>query len=385
MSTHYKIALICATILFSLCTNALGQETITLNATKDNSMFEEGSELSNGAGRFLFAGTTADRNNGARRRALLAFEDLTGLGQNPSVTNAELTLFMSKTISGSLNVSLHRALADWGEAGSDARGPEGTGIEGENGDVTWTQAMIGGDLWSSPGGDYVAEASSTASVDVEGQFYTFPSTPELIADIELWAANPDQNYGWVLLGDESAGTGTAKRFNSREHDNTSRRPMLAMTYIAGEAPFAINYGHSGGWFNFDTAGQGIMIEVFPQSQQLFLTWFTYQTAEEAKVGSADHRWLSGLGTYENNRVEIDLQVTSGGFFDDPTDVDRTEPGSVGTVILEFSSCAEGTMSYDIEASASKFAVERKLENTFSIQRLSSPPQVCLDQAELAGR
>lgn len=152
----------------------------------------------------------------------------------------------------------------------------------------------------------------------------------------------------------------------------------AVRFRTLEEGFAINFGLTGGWFNADTAGQGIMIEVIPGSSQVFLTWFTYEAAA-GKIGSPDHRWLSGLGTYDGGRVEIDLQVTSGGLFDDPVDVDRTEPGAVGTVILEFQSCTEGTLSYDI-ADAPAVGLT-KISNSFPIQRLAGAPQACIDAAQ----
>ena len=50
-----------------------GPETVPLAAAKDNSLFSENNN-SNGAGTWLFAGRTAPQNNGAVRRALLAFD-----------------------------------------------------------------------------------------------------------------------------------------------------------------------------------------------------------------------------------------------------------------------------------------------------------------------
>ena len=105
----------------------------------------------------------------------------------------------------------------------------------------------------------------------------------------------------------------SKQISSRE--SAAGQPQLNIEFTLGDPVFPINFGHSGGWFNLDTAGQGVMIEVFPDLNQVFLTWFTYEAAESAKIGSSDHRWLSGLGTIDGGRVEIDLQVTSGAFFD----------------------------------------------------------------------
>lgn len=137
--------------------------------------------------------------------------------------------------------------------------------------------------------------------------------------------------------------------------------------------FNINYGLSGGWFSPETAGQGLLLEVLPDSEQVFVTWFTYEAAAAAKVGAAEHRWLSGLGPIDGNRVEVDLRVTSGGVFDDPVDVSRTDPGAYGTLTLEFSDCANATMTYDLTAEG--------FQGSRNLIRLSAPPQTCLDLAE----
>ena len=45
---------------------------------------------------------------------------------------------------------------------------------------------------------------------------------------------------------------------------------------------------------------------------------------------------------------MNITMTSGGIFDDPTEVDRTDPpGSDGTSTLTFESCTAGTIEYDI--------------------------------------
>ena len=45
---------------------------------------------------------------------------------------------------------------------------------------------------------------------------------------------------------------------------------------------------------------------------------------------------------------MDIEMTSGGLFDVPTDIQRTDPpGSDGKIILTFTSCSSGTVEYDI--------------------------------------
>ena len=45
---------------------------------------------------------------------------------------------------------------------------------------------------------------------------------------------------------------------------------------------------------------------------------------------------------------MNITMTTGGIFDGPTEVDRTDPpGSDGTITLAFKSCTAGTIEYDI--------------------------------------
>ena len=84
-----------------------------------------------------------------------------------------------------------------------------------------------------------------------------------------------------------------------------------------------------------------------------MAWFTYDTElppqdATANLGDPGHRWLTGVGPIEGNQVTMEIEMTSGGLFDTPTLIDRTDPpGSDGTIILIFTSCNSATIEYDI--------------------------------------
>ena len=48
----------------------------------------------------------------------------------------------------------------------------------------------------------------------------------MIADVQSWLDNPATNFGWLVLGDESA-SATAKRFDTRE---SASPPVLTIEY-----------------------------------------------------------------------------------------------------------------------------------------------------------
>ena len=60
-------------------------------------------------------------------------------------------------------------------------------------------------------------------------FYTWESTRPLVQDVQLWISAPRRNFGWILIGDETAPQ-SAKRFASRESSDPLLRPLLEVTY-----------------------------------------------------------------------------------------------------------------------------------------------------------
>lgn len=202
-------------------------EEVFLVPTKDNTLFEHpAGGLGNGAGVYVFVGKTGE---GKIRRGLLAFDVGGSVPAGATITRAALTLHMSKTTAGPVEISLHRALADWGEGTSDAAAQEGKGVAATPGDATWLHTTFDAALWATPGGDFVPEPSATATVDKVGS-YTWES-PQLAADAQAWLNDPGRNFGWVVIGGESA-NGTAKRFDSREQADQANWPTLSLTYDA---------------------------------------------------------------------------------------------------------------------------------------------------------
>jgi len=118
-------------------------------------------------------------------------------------------------------------------------------------------------------------------------------------------------------------------------------------------PFKINAGLTDAWYNPDTSGQGFFISVYPDLEVVSLAWFTYDTelpppGAVANLGDPGHRWLTAVGPILGNQAVMDIEMTSGGLFDTPTVITRTDPpGSDGTITLTFDGCNAGTVEYDI--------------------------------------
>jgi hypothetical protein len=217
-------ALIGATLLAPI----VGAEQVMLTPQKDNTMFEDG-PLSNGAGSHLYSGANGI---GLIRRGLLAFDVAGAVPAGSTIDAATLTLFCSQTISGPQAVSLRRVSKDWGEGASNSDGlgggGGGSGAAAAPGDATWVHTFFPGSFWTSQGGDFSATQSAATNVGLDG-FYTWGSTPALVADVQAWLDVPGSNFGWVVMGNEGEAI-TAKRFNSSEHAVVQTRPMLTINF-----------------------------------------------------------------------------------------------------------------------------------------------------------
>src|SRR6266536_6406864 len=82
---------------------------------------------------------------------------------------------------------------------------------------------------TTQGGDFSATVTASQSVGPVGQ-YTW-SSAQMVADVQSWVNNPASNFGWLVVGDESA-AGTTKRLDTRE---SASPPVLTIEYRSGQS------------------------------------------------------------------------------------------------------------------------------------------------------
>jgi hypothetical protein len=158
---------------------------------------------------------------------------------------------------------------------------------------------------------------------------------------------PDVGGGTANISIASAGTYT---FTLRCSDGTNNDASDAdVTVTAKPLAFEMNAGLNDAWFYPVTNGQGFIINVFPNIGYVTLSWFTYDTERPAEsvtanLGEPGHRWLSALGTYTGNQAVMNINISSGGLFDMPTEITEVIDG---TIILTFTDCSNGMVEYDI--------------------------------------
>jgi hypothetical protein len=201
-------------------------ETLFVEAGRDTTLIEEpDGALANGAGPVFFVGRTNQRQNSVRR-GLIYFDVAAVLPEHARVESARVILYMSPSNPAPHRIGLHRSLSGWGEGASYASG--GGGDVSEPGDATWIHTFYSDEFWVKSGGHFVVRASSSREVGASA-FYAWESTQKMIADVRLWLAAPDRNFGWILLGDEATPQ-NVKSFASREEPDAPLRPTLELTY-----------------------------------------------------------------------------------------------------------------------------------------------------------
>jgi hypothetical protein len=219
-----------ALLLLMLVVSATSAQTVVINSSKDNTLYEEpAGATSNGAGEYMFVGRTNQGSNSIRR-GMIAFNLAGQIPTGATITSVTLSLNMSKTIGGVKTVNVHRLTADWGEGSSNAAANEGGGAPATTNDATWLHRFFSGLLWATAGGAYAATPSASAAVGVVAR-YTWGSTAGLVSDVQQWVNTPSANFGWILVGDESVGA-TAKRFDTKENLTAANRPSLSVTFTA---------------------------------------------------------------------------------------------------------------------------------------------------------
>jgi len=201
-----------------------GADTVTLLPAADSTMYQGSDTRSNGAGEHLFVGRTDESR---LRRGLIRF-DLSAVPTGSTITSATLTMWVSRTRGPSTGVALHRALAAWGEAGSNAAEEEGEGGTAQPGDATWSHRLFNTSTWTTLGGDFTATASATTNVAGENSSYSW-SAAGVGADVQAWVNTPASNFGWVMRGNETSDM-TAKRFDTKENSTAQNRPRLVVVF-----------------------------------------------------------------------------------------------------------------------------------------------------------
>jgi len=163
------------------------------------------------------------------------------------------------------------------------------------------------------------------------------------------------------------------------NDSSGRSGSIELTRLAKNVTCGANgtgaanadFAFSGNWYDPETSGQGITVEINPLSPVAFFAWYTYALTGAA-AGASGQRWFTGQSSYAAGArtLGMTLYETTGGRFDTPT----TPPPTtrvVGTATLDFQSCSAATLDYMFTSGSSVGAA-----NKIALRRVGPVPPGC---------
>ncbi|MDH3786222.1 MAG: hypothetical protein OEV00_12960, partial [Acidobacteriota bacterium] len=222
-------------------------DSVQIAPTRDNTLYEPVSQVgfqdtSNALGPNLFSGKVKDalNNSGqvAVRRAVLYFDVAGAVPPGATINAVQLTLVANRVKQNTgFNAPLHRLQSDWGQGTSNTgNSQQGRGDTPTTNDPTWQHTFYSSQIWGTPGGDFSATISGTTTVGGNGS-YSWGSTSTMVSDVQGWLDVPTQNFGWILIVDESQ-IETAKRFASVNNTDNggADRPSLFIDYTPSGGP-----------------------------------------------------------------------------------------------------------------------------------------------------
>ncbi len=137
--------------------------------------------------------------------------DLSSIPSNATIRKAELSIFGGA--GKEVTLSAYPLGTDWS--------PHRVNWVDADHQKTWTAPGL------KRGLDYAVDPADTATTNNEPSWQTFDITDAA----QQWAADPQSNFGLVILGDWPGWQlGPQREFASSESDNTTHRPKLIITY-----------------------------------------------------------------------------------------------------------------------------------------------------------
>lgn len=269
--------------------------TAVLKPVADTTLFAYQPNNNNGKGTTLIVGGL-ERQSPTPCRSLVRFDLGTSVPAGSIITNVSIKLAVTRErgSSGPIQTGFHRLLRDWTEG---AKNNPGGGSPATAGEATWNSRSKGTADWSAPGGagDFAATPSATIALDNTGS-YTIASTPELIADVQAWLADPSTSRGWMLLAPQETTPSSARRLAARENPSQAITLTVGFTTPPPPAvpPVASAQVAADGFFEVSfPATAGVRYGVQRRSELDATPWVDAATFAPSQDGVLTHRVAVG--------------------------------------------------------------------------------------------
>ena len=197
--------------------------------------------------------------------------------------------------------------------------------------------------------------SSKVTIDLESEVDTYLyliEGPEATGSVISENDDSGNLSNSRIVAELSAGTYTIEATTFSAAETGSFVVSVESISACVDCPFEINAGLNDAWYNPATNGQGFLVTVFPDIEQMYVAWFTFDTERPpdsvtAELGDPGHRWLTAQGPYDGDSATLRIFVTEGGVFDAAEPPATTDPAGDGTLVIEFVDCTEALATYEI--------------------------------------
>lgn len=105
---------------------------------------------------------------------------------------------------------------------------------------------------------------------------------------------------------------------------------------------------AGSWYDPETSGQGLSIDILEATNAVLLYWFTFDD-------EGHQRWMNAQGSIDGDSAELEIYITTGGRFLQPDPVVRER---IGTGRLAFDSCDTGRLDFEIAGDDRSYRLQR---------------------------
>lgn len=118
----------------------------------------------------------------------------------------------------------------------------------------------------------------------------------------------------------------------------------AVTNLPRPANSRWQYGMNGAWHDPAKPGQGLLVEVMPNTQQVITTWFAFDPGQTLGDDRQPPLWLAAIGPISGDRAPLSVFETAGGTLDRSGGATLTP---VGTLNLDAVSCTRAMATYSV--------------------------------------